>query len=511
MGLISLGETVGSSTGVAVTSSASADTFGNWATLKSSTAARVDAVHLTIIPTTGAGRNFILELGTGAALSETTLVAIPVFVPSVNKAMRIMLPLTIPSGTRVAARCKDGTGSGVLRVTAMGQEQTSLMTQGATSGTLLNTITGSNGFTALDTGGTIHTFVSATISASTSADYNAFVVIFRDTTSGGTANSLLKLKDDGTEFAAHFYKRLTNNDGNISTVGPFFHSVASGSSVTVEGESDSTTINDLTVAVIGFNLTAPSGGTTLITGNDMVNTETFARGAASKIVTVKILDTAGAPKTGLAYNTGSFTCYKQVGASATPTPVTLANMTLGTYTSNGFKEIDATNLPGMYQYCPATLDASADYEVHNFRLSGTILDTPFTIKLTAGDPRAATVDANLTQVSGDSTAADNLEAMLDGTGGVTLSAVLGSNAITASSIASDAITAGKIAADAIGASELATDAVTEIANAVVEAEITALKTYNRSADETATITGPTSGSNSLGVTTDASYNPIKTF
>jgi len=56
-----------------------------------------------------------------------------------------------------------------------------------------------------------------------------------------------------------------------------------------------------------------------------------------------------------------------------------------------------------------------------------------------------------------------------------------------------------------------TQTVTDIANAVVEAEITAIKTYNRSADTTATIDGPTSGTNSLGVTTDASYNPIKTL
>ena len=108
---------------------------------------------------------------------------------------------------------------------------------------------------------------------------------------------------------------------------------------------------------------------------------------------------------------------------------------------------------------------------------------------------------------------------------------LAANVITAASIASDAITAAKIAdgaidaatfaagainaaaiaADAIGASELATDAVTEIANAVVEAELTALQTYNRSANTTATITGPTSGSIALGVTVDAAYQPIKTL
>jgi hypothetical protein len=56
-----------------------------------------------------------------------------------------------------------------------------------------------------------------------------------------------------------------------------------------------------------------------------------------------------------------------------------------------------------------------------------------------------------------------------------------------------------------------TTSLTAIANAVVEAEITALKSYNRSANETGTITGPTSGSTALGITTDASYLPLKTL
>jgi len=53
--------------------------------------------------------------------------------------------------------------------------------------------------------------------------------------------------------------------------------------------------------------------------------------------------------------------------------------------------------------------------------------------------------------------------------------------------------------------------LTAIANAVVEAEITAIKTYDRPTNTTASITGPISGTNALGVTVDAAYNPIKTL
>lgn len=51
---------------------------------------------------------------------------------------------------------------------------------------------------------------------------------------------------------------------------------------------------------------------------------------------------------------------------------------------------------------------------------------------------ASNLPVNVAAISADSTAADNLEAMLDGTGGVTLSAVLGTDAITNSSLAASA-------------------------------------------------------------------------
>ena len=117
------------------------------------------------------------------------------------------------------------------------------------------------------------------------------------------------------------------------------------------------------------------------------------------------------------------------------------------------------------------------------------------------------IDANVGAISADATAADNLEAALDGTGGVTITAALTGNItgnlsgsvgsvtgavgsvtgavgsvtgavgsvtgnvggnVTGSvgSVAAGGITASSIAADAIGASELAADAAAELAAAV---------------------------------------------
>lgn len=68
---------------------------------------------------------------------------------------------------------------------------------------------------------------------------------------------------------------------------------------------------------------------------------------------------------------------------------------------------------------------------------------------------------NATQISGDATAADNAESFFDGTGYAGTNNVI-PTVTTVNGLAANTITATAIAADAIGASELAADAVSEI-------------------------------------------------
>jgi len=76
------------------------------------------------------------------------------------------------------------------------------------------------------------------------------------------------------------------------------------------------------------------------------------KGSASQTVNVFIQDstvTTGAGKAGLAYNTASLTAY-YVRPKAASVAITLAAQTAtGAWTSGGFAEIDATNMPGMYR------------------------------------------------------------------------------------------------------------------------------------------------------------------
>lgn len=76
-------------------------------------------------------------------------------------------------------------------------------------------------------------------------------------------------------------------------------------------------------------------------------------GATSQTIYVEILDstsTSGARKTGLAFNTSGLTAY-YVRNGGSATAITLATLAAANsaYSSGGFKEVDATNMPGIYR------------------------------------------------------------------------------------------------------------------------------------------------------------------
>lgn len=79
------------------------------------------------------------------------------------------------------------------------------------------------------------------------------------------------------------------------------------------------------------------------------------KGATSVILDIFIQDstsTTGAGLTGLAFNTASLVCYRARSddGNAGGTSISLATATLGTWSTGGFKEKDATNMPGWYEF-----------------------------------------------------------------------------------------------------------------------------------------------------------------
>ncbi len=118
--------------------------------------------------------------------------------------------------------------------------------------------------------------------------------------------------------------------------------------------------------------------------------------------------------TGLVYNSAGLTAYYDLPASASAA-ITLATQTVtGAWSSGGFVEIDATNMPGWYRLdIPNAALASGTFVDIMLRGAVNMIDCPFEIDLTVTNTQSVTggltnVTSNVIQWSGSNVAAPNV-------------------------------------------------------------------------------------------------------
>ena len=134
-------------------------------------------------------------------------------------------------------------------------------------------------------------------------------------------------------------------------------------------------------------------------------------GLTSQTIDLFIRDSAsttGQGLTGLAYNSGSLVASYRKGATGSRTAITLATQTVGgAFSSGGFVEIDATNMPGVYRLdLPnAAVDAAGFVTVF---LKGAANMVPVALRI---DCRP--VPADLKQIGADAQSATDLKDFVD--------------------------------------------------------------------------------------------------
>jgi hypothetical protein len=133
-------------------------------------------------------------------------------------------------------------------------------------------------------------------------------------------------------------------------------------------------------------------------------------GTTSEILQVFIRDTTsttGAGLTGLVYNSAGLTAYFHRDTDTTATVIALANMSVGTFTSSGFKEIDATNMPGWYQFCPPNAAFLSGAKSVGFHLKGAsnMAPTPIEIDLNT--------EVDVVKVAGTTQTATDIKTQID--------------------------------------------------------------------------------------------------
>ncbi len=123
-------------------------------------------------------------------------------------------------------------------------------------------------------------------------------------------------------------------------------------------------------------------------------------GVTSEIWQIFIRDsssTTGAGLTGLLFNSGSLTAYYHRDVDTTATAISLVTMTVGTFTSSGFKEVDSTNMPGVYQFCPPNAALATGAKSCFVMLKGAANMAPLVIEVDLAGNTLADIDTIKTQ------------------------------------------------------------------------------------------------------------------
>lgn len=196
---------------------------------------------------------------------------------------------------------------------------------------------------------------------------------------------------------------------------------------------------------------------------------TVKTGSTSRLEHVFILDstsTTGAGKTGL--TNASVTMHFFRPADLTATSVTLSAGTLGTWTTGGFKEVDASTMPGVYEIGMPNAVFAATFNHSVVMIKGTgIAPVVLEYNLVSYDP-LDTVRLGLTSLP-NTAVTTNGSLITAGTGTAQLS--VSSGFVTAGSISNGAITSATFGTGAITSTVLAADSITAgvIANAAIDA------------------------------------------
>lgn len=175
--------------------------------------------------------------------------------------------------------------------------------------------------------------------------------------------------------------------------------------------------------------------------------DAITAGATSVVRRVRILSTAldGTGKTGLVYNTAGLTCYYKRSSATGSTQVSIANIsTLGTYISGGFKEVDATNMDGEYEFHPpdAAFASGAQYVTFHFRGASGMVPTTITYPIKAFDLQTGTQPVNVTQIGGSTSVLDKFKRGVQGTTLVTVG-----NSSTTTSVITSSLSPAAVATD----------------------------------------------------------------
>lgn len=249
--------------GTAVASSSSVNTKGSYVQLIASTAFHASGLIIVVHASAATSKKFLIDFAIGAAASEQVIVAdVPYCTAGghIGGPMLIYLPIPIPAGTRISARCQSGSSSAqTVYLSATTIAHGAHESEPCGDCETLGSNTADSGATQVDPGGTQHTKGSyAQITSSTSFHAKYLILVVAHDGSGtaadvkwlfdvaiGAAASEQIIIPDLPSRANQEPTTIPNTSTLINRVhGPFPVSIPAGTRIAVRCQSDNNTVGD---------------------------------------------------------------------------------------------------------------------------------------------------------------------------------------------------------------------------------------------------------------------------
>lgn len=268
MAVETIGAVTATSSPTDVTSGA-ANTKGSWVQLVASSAANADGIILITGQSTA--DSYLLDIGVGAAASESVVVSnVPVHERASSYIVgTYFIPVSIPAGSRVSARCQAGGSGSLLRLIGY-LVTTTVPISSATTIATYGDVTASSRGTQIDPGGVANTKGSwVEITSSLSADVKFIVPMFANLNGArATYNFLVDIGTGGeggeSVVIADLYLGSTADNDELTPQAypPLPVTIASGTRVAVRAQCNGT---DATDRLIDF-IMITANGTAAATG-----------------------------------------------------------------------------------------------------------------------------------------------------------------------------------------------------------------------------------------------------
>tara|TARA_R110000796_G_scaffold252537_2_gene387476 strand:+ start:28591 stop:29418 length:828 start_codon:yes stop_codon:yes gene_type:complete len=266
MALETIGADTAASEGTLITAHGTPGTDGSYVELTASSGQACERVAVVARPVSAGTETSVMTIATGAASSEVDIFSFAISHGSNegNTQVAFEIPFTIASGTRISAKSRSSASVATAEVVLVINTDDSFGTGAATE--LIGESAAA--MTVVDSGGSTNTKGAwAELSASTSHDYDQ-IILFVGWNENTTARVASWLIDIGTGAAAsetvvvsNVMKSLSQNE-LPNLVFPIYVPITSGSRVAVRAQCDTADAADrlIDLAILGVNLTAPSGG-----------------------------------------------------------------------------------------------------------------------------------------------------------------------------------------------------------------------------------------------------------